>query len=66
MPESLLDRMAWCLRNYKNAAAQDRPVPTHVIQTAEDALREFDIGKKQDEEDAPDVMRRIAQNHNLP
>lgn len=67
MPDSLLDRMAWALRCYKNAAEQGRPVPTHVTQTAVDALNEYDIGVKQDAEDAPDVMRRIAaQNDNLP
>ena len=66
MPDSLLDRMAWCLRSYKNAAAQGRPVATHVTQTAVDALAEYDIGVKQDKEDAPDVMRRITHPHNSP
>lgn len=60
MSDSLLDRMAWCLRNYKNAARQGRVVSTDVEATAIAALHEYDVGRIQDEEDAPAVLARIA------
>ena len=59
MPDSLLARMAWCLRNYKNAAQQGRSVSSDVQQTAADALREYDVGLRQDAEDAPEVEARL-------
>lgn len=60
MSDSTLDRMAWALRNYKNAAKQGRVVSTDVEATAEQALREYDLGRLQDQEDADDVLDRVA------
>jgi uncharacterized protein (DUF1800 family) len=60
MPDQLITRMAWCLRNYKNAAKQGRVVSTDVEATAEVALREYDLGLQQDAEDRDDVERRIT------
>ena len=58
MADQLIDRLAWCLRCYKNATTQGRTVPTDVVATAKSALHEYDVGKLQDEEDAYAVMRR--------
>lgn len=58
MADSLLDRMAWCLRNYKNAAKQGRTVSTDVVATAEESLRQYDLGVQQDQEDADRVLER--------
>lgn len=58
MADSLLDRMAWCLRNYKNAAKQSRTVSTDVVATAEESLRQYDLGVQQDQEDADRVLER--------
>lgn len=38
----LVTRLAWCLRCYKNALAQGRPVATHVEATAVASLMEVD------------------------
>jgi hypothetical protein len=60
MSDRTIDRMAWALRNYKNAAKQDRVVSTDVVATAEQALREYDLMVQQDREDADDVLDRVA------
>lgn len=60
MPDRTIDRLAWCLRSYKNAATQGRTVSTDVTATAEQALREYDVGILQDQEDARVVDARIG------
>lgn len=40
--DDLTTRLAWCLRCYKNALAQGRPVATHVEATAVASLMEVD------------------------
>lgn len=59
MSDLLIDRMAWCLRSYHNAAQQGRVVSTDVQATAAASLREYDIGRRQDAEDADEVMERL-------
>ena len=44
--DDLTTRLAWCLRCYKNALAQGRPVATHVEATAMASLMEFDALSK--------------------
>lgn len=58
--DTLLDRAVYCLRAYRNAMKQGRPVATYVEATTEDVLREYDLGNEQDREDAERVMRRLS------
>lgn len=60
MSDQLIDRMAWCLRNYHNAAKQGRVVSTDVSATAAESLRQYDLGRMQDQEDADMVARRLT------
>ena len=42
MSDQTIDRMAWCLRTYKNAADKGLPVSDDVKRTAVQALAEYD------------------------